>query len=158
MGPPQLSNAVRWQIIGMREACMSLRQIAFGAFIFIMSTYFKSPDVYCIGKIRNTWTRTMMIMTYNSMNMMRTKKKIMKPLARKKEYQTNVNAPNISQNQSRHQKKHHQKNASQYLYYQFTRNAGAETISLEYYCQLRFTPAFLGLNHLDRQLLYLVRI
>ena len=45
MGPPQLSNAVRWQIIGMREACMSLRQIAFGAFIFIMSTYFKSPDI-----------------------------------------------------------------------------------------------------------------
>ena len=28
MGPPQLSNAVRWQIIGMREAGMSLRQIA----------------------------------------------------------------------------------------------------------------------------------
>jgi IS30 family transposase len=28
MGPPQLSNAVRWQIIGMREADMSLRQIA----------------------------------------------------------------------------------------------------------------------------------
>jgi hypothetical protein len=24
--------------------------------------------------------------------------------------------------------------------------------------QLRFTPAFVGLNHLDRQLLYLVRI
>ena len=37
---------------------------------------------------------------------------------KKKEYQTNVNALNISQNQSRHQKKHHQKNASQYLYYQ----------------------------------------
>ena len=28
MGPPQLSNVVRWQIIGMREAGMSLRQIA----------------------------------------------------------------------------------------------------------------------------------
>ena len=28
MGPPQLYNAVRWQIIGMREAGMSLRQIA----------------------------------------------------------------------------------------------------------------------------------
>jgi transposase len=28
MGPPHLSNAVRWQIIGMREAGMSLRQIA----------------------------------------------------------------------------------------------------------------------------------
>ena len=28
MGLPQLSNAVRWQIIGMREAGMSLRQIA----------------------------------------------------------------------------------------------------------------------------------
>ena len=28
MGPLQLSNAVRWQIIGMREAGMSLRQIA----------------------------------------------------------------------------------------------------------------------------------
>ena len=28
MVPPQLSNAVRWQIIGMREAGMSLRQIA----------------------------------------------------------------------------------------------------------------------------------
>ena len=28
MGPPQLSNAVRWQIIGMREAGMSLRQIS----------------------------------------------------------------------------------------------------------------------------------
>ena len=28
MGPPQLSNAVRWQLIGMREAGMSLRQIA----------------------------------------------------------------------------------------------------------------------------------
>ena len=27
MGPPQLSNAVRWQIIGMREAGMSLKQI-----------------------------------------------------------------------------------------------------------------------------------
>ena len=26
MGPPQLSNVVRWQIIGMREAAMSLRQ------------------------------------------------------------------------------------------------------------------------------------
>ena len=28
MGAPQLSNAVRWQIIGMREAGISLRQIA----------------------------------------------------------------------------------------------------------------------------------
>ena len=28
MAPPQLSNAVRWQITGMREAGMSLRQIA----------------------------------------------------------------------------------------------------------------------------------
>jgi IS30 family transposase len=28
MGPPQLTNAMRWQIIGMREAGMSLRQIA----------------------------------------------------------------------------------------------------------------------------------
>ena len=28
MGPPQLSNVVRMQIIGMREAGMSLRQIA----------------------------------------------------------------------------------------------------------------------------------
>ena len=28
MGPPQLSNAVRWQIIGMQEAGMSLRKIA----------------------------------------------------------------------------------------------------------------------------------
>ena len=28
MGPPQLSNAVRWQVIGMREAGMSLRQIS----------------------------------------------------------------------------------------------------------------------------------
>ena len=28
MGPPQLSNAVRWKIIGMQEAGMSLRQIA----------------------------------------------------------------------------------------------------------------------------------
>ena len=28
MGPPQLSNTVRWQIIGMQEAGMSLRQIA----------------------------------------------------------------------------------------------------------------------------------
>jgi hypothetical protein len=28
MGPPQLSNAVRWQIIGMREAGILLRQIA----------------------------------------------------------------------------------------------------------------------------------
>jgi hypothetical protein len=28
MGPPQISNAVRWQIIGMREAGMSLKQIA----------------------------------------------------------------------------------------------------------------------------------
>ena len=28
MGSPQLYNAVRWQIIGMREAGMSLRQIA----------------------------------------------------------------------------------------------------------------------------------
>ena len=28
MGPPQLSIDVRWQIIGMREAGMSLRQIA----------------------------------------------------------------------------------------------------------------------------------
>ena len=28
MGPPQVSNAVRWKIIGMREAGMSLRQIA----------------------------------------------------------------------------------------------------------------------------------
>ena len=28
MGPPQLSNAMRWQIIGMREAGMSLRQVA----------------------------------------------------------------------------------------------------------------------------------
>ena len=28
MGPSQLSNAVQWQIIGMREAGMSLRQIA----------------------------------------------------------------------------------------------------------------------------------
>ena len=28
MGSPQLSNAVRWQTIGIREACMSLRQIA----------------------------------------------------------------------------------------------------------------------------------
>ena len=27
MGPPQLSNAVRWQTIGMREAGMSLKQI-----------------------------------------------------------------------------------------------------------------------------------
>ena len=28
MGPPQLLNAVRWQIIGMREPGMSLRKIA----------------------------------------------------------------------------------------------------------------------------------
>jgi IS30 family transposase len=28
MGPPQLSNTVRWQIIPRREAGMSLRQIA----------------------------------------------------------------------------------------------------------------------------------
>ena len=30
MGPLQLSNAVQWQIIGMREAGMSLRQIVQG--------------------------------------------------------------------------------------------------------------------------------
>ena len=28
MAPPQLSNAMQWQITGMREAGMSLRQIA----------------------------------------------------------------------------------------------------------------------------------
>jgi IS30 family transposase len=28
MGPPQFSNAVRWQIIGMREAGILLRQVA----------------------------------------------------------------------------------------------------------------------------------
>jgi ribosomal protein L4 len=72
--------------------------------------------------------------------------------------ETNVNALNISQNQSRHQKKHHQKNASQYLYYQIYPKRRCGNHQPRILLQLRFTPAFVGLNHLDRQLLYLVRI